>query len=75
MGENQKKLGRPKLPEDSKKKYQRTALYPETHALAKELQEKSGEKYLIDWFANLVKREHERTQGTEKKKFSLFKNK
>ena len=49
-----KKLGRPKLPENQRQKYQRVALYPETHAAAKTLAAKDG-KRLIDWFDDLVK--------------------
>lgn len=80
--DNKKRLGRPPLPEDQKQKYQRVALYPETHAEAKKLSEKDGEK-LIDWFHHVVsaiksgrvvvKDEQGNVIEAKRKKFSLFK--
>lgn len=64
--EEKKKLGRPALPDDQKQKYQRVALYPETHAKAKKL---AGTEKLIDWFDRLVNAAEE----GKKKKFPFFK--
>lgn len=82
-------LGRPKLPESERQKYQRVALYPETHELAKALAAKAGPNgagiNMIDWFDTLVKEAampsteieltpEESVPTKTKKKFPFFKN-
>lgn len=46
-------VGRPKLPDSEKQKYQRLAVFPETHQVIKEMANES-ESYLIDWFEMVV---------------------
>lgn len=71
-------LGRPKLPEHERQKYQRVALYPETHALAKKLAE-TDKKNLIDWLDELVRTANDSRNKPvaaehKKKKFPFFNN-
>ena len=48
-----KKVGRPKLPEDQKQKYQRVALYPQTHKRIKRHSKKEN-KNIIDWMEDYI---------------------
>ncbi len=47
-------MGRPKIPEDAKQKYQRVALYPETHRRIKEISDATNED-LVDVFDKISK--------------------
>lgn len=51
------KVGRPKLAAEDRQKYQRVALYPETHTMLKELKVAYGED-IIDVVHKLVKKAH-----------------
>lgn len=42
-----KKLGRPRLPEDQKQKYQRVAISPSTYIVAKELSTAKGDDLIV----------------------------
>lgn len=54
MVKKTKKVGRPKLPDSEKQKYQRLAVYPHTHAKLLRLKKRAGDKYLIDYVERLV---------------------
>lgn len=69
-----KKIGRPRLPEGEKKTYKRLAVYPSTHELAKQIQERSGMN-MLDWLDSIIVNEAERLDKENKgdKKFLFFK--
>ena len=51
---NTRKVGRPKLPDDQKKQYQRIAIYPETYQKIKSKTKPFTDVEIKDYIKNLV---------------------